>query len=369
MASPLTLLRDFTIQNKPIELLNDKNEPVEAMRECAYIKFGDATFARGTDSTLNKGSDGTYALDTLVFLLVHAQSDNSVYFRECREHKVDHVSIVDKRKILDYLTGKVNDIPNQTAVKRPHEEEQKPEQEEKKAKIGQDTKDIVNRITAREHELETRNSILQGSKAFEKLGEQVKVLLFNKSSRHHASQNDATTQQPSSRATKLSSEDKIPIIIVPAAPTAKLNLFNIKEFLQNEKYMDAQEIRASGEKKPEQVSVERRRANGQTAVYHVVDSVTGFKAADWDRVCCVVTTGQQWQFKGWKWEKPLDVFHNVLGFYPKWTSDKMGGTASDWNVRVLNIHRDRRYMDKAAVVDFWKKLDAFNSNRKPFLNY
>lgn len=29
---------------------------------------------------------------------------------------------------------------------------------------------------------------------------------------------------------------------------------------------------------------------------------------DRDRVCCVLVTGQQWQFKGWKWEKPVEVF-------------------------------------------------------------
>lgn len=29
-----------------------------------------------------------------------------------------------------------------------------------------------------------------------------------------------------------------------------------------------------------------------------------------DRVCCVFVTGKVWQFKGWKWEKPVDLFSN-----------------------------------------------------------
>jgi parafibromin len=33
---------------------------------------------------------------------------------------------------------------------------------------------------------------------------------------------------------KLSSKDKIPLIIVPAAPTAKFTLYNIKQFLEDQ---------------------------------------------------------------------------------------------------------------------------------------
>jgi hypothetical protein len=34
---------------------------------------------------------------------------------------------------------------------------------------------------------------------------------------------------------KLSAKDKIPLIIVPAAPTAKFTLYNIKQFLEDQK--------------------------------------------------------------------------------------------------------------------------------------
>lgn len=63
-------------------------------------------------------------------------------------------------------------------------------------------------------------------------------------------------------------------------------------------------------KKPERVTVERRKANGQVVPYHVVDSAANFRQNDWDRVVCVFVAGQQWQFKGWKWEKPLELFSN-----------------------------------------------------------
>lgn len=69
-------------------------------------------------------------------------------------------------------------------------------------------------------------------------------------------------------------------------------------------------MRSDGLKKPERVTVERKKANGQSVPYHVVDSVATFKQSDWDRVCCVFVAGQLWQFKGWKWEKPVELFSN-----------------------------------------------------------
>lgn len=76
------------------------------------------------------------------------------------------------------------------------------------------------------------------------------------------------------------------------------------------RYVDSQELRDQGVKKAERVTVERKKANGQSVPYHVVDSVAQFKQSDWDRVCCVFVAGQLWQFKGWKWEKPVELFSN-----------------------------------------------------------
>lgn len=47
------------------------------------------------------------------------------------------------------------------------------------------------------------------------------------------------------------------------------------------RFVDAQELRVSGEKKPEQVTIERKKLNGRTVVYHVVDTVSNFKQSDW----------------------------------------------------------------------------------------
>ncbi|KAI9469049.1 MAG: RNA pol II accessory factor, Cdc73 family-domain-containing protein [Benjaminiella poitrasii] len=401
----LSLLREFTISNKPVNLINEAGETVSNITEAKNIKFSDeAIFPRDAPTNFKKtnASDNeTYTLETLIFLVQTAQVDNSVYFKECRTRGIEHVSIVDRRKILDYLTGKVDQSPNVSITtvgeKRARDDTSLADSSTKKAKVNPiksaNSIKIVKEVLSRERETVTRSTILKGSKNFTHAINLAKQLIFGKdvpansrpntsqkpgasqssSSNHKSSTISSTKPTPKPAATnktpKLSSKDRIPIIIVPAAPTAKFTLYNIKQFLEEQKYVDSQVLREEGLKKPERVTVERTKANGQVVPYHIVDSVASFKQNDWDRVCCVFVAGQLWQFKGWKWEKPIDLFSHVKGFYPKWNSDKVNAPASEWAVAELNIHRSKRHMDKATVSQFWDSLDSYNATNKPYLNF
>lgn len=49
------------------------------------------------------------------------------------------------------------------------------------------------------------------------------------------------------------------------------------------------------------------------STYIVVDSVEALAKLGtdaWDRVVCVMTTGQAWQFRPYKWNEPRQLFHN-----------------------------------------------------------
>ncbi|KAI7904557.1 RNA pol II accessory factor, Cdc73 family-domain-containing protein [Cokeromyces recurvatus] len=405
MASdPLSLLREFTINDKPVTLLNEEGEKVMNITEAKKIKFtDDAIFPRDTPTNFKKTNatdNETYTLETLIFLVQTSQVDNSVYFKECRTRGIEHVSIVDRRKILDYLTGKVDQSPNVSisnlGEKRTRDDANYFDSTTKKMKVNPLTSansiKTVKEVLSREREMTTRSTILKGSKNFTHAINLAKQLVLGKdvptnprpnttqksgasqpSSSNHksssASIKPSTKSTPINKTPKLSSKDRIPIIIVPAAPTAKFTLYNIKQFLEEQKYVDSQVLREEGLKKPERVTVERTKSNGQIVPYHIVDSVANFKQNDWDRVCCVFVAGQLWQFKGWKWEKPVDLFSHVKGFYPKWSSDKINAPASEWAVAEMNIHRSKRHMDKATVSQFWDALDSYNATHKPYLNF
>ena len=57
-----------------------------------------------------------------------------------------------------------------------------------------------------------------------------------------------------------------------------------------------------------------RRVSGLMCTrYYVVDSteaLSKFGQDAWDRVVCVMTTGQAWQFKPYKWNDPKVLFHH-----------------------------------------------------------
>ncbi|CAO0803700.1 unnamed protein product [Mucor circinelloides] len=366
---PLSLLRESTISNKPVSLLDESGQPVTTISDAKTIQFNNddkTSFPRDTPTNFKKtnaADNETYTLETLIFLVQNAQLDNSAYFKECRARGIEHVSIVDRRKILDYLTGKVDQSPNVTTANKQEKRSRGGEaggqgqgqggaddedvtmqdaSSTKKQKTtplkSDDSIKLVKEVLAREREIMTRSSVLKGTKNFTHAINLARQLVLGKdvpassssaagrpSGTQKSGQPGASGQKPSSsnsikptaksatiaaKGQKLSSKDRIPLIIVPAAPTAKFTLYNIKQFLEDQAYVDSQVLREEGLKKPERVTVERKKANGQVVPYHIVDSVSQFKQTDWDRVCCVFVAGQLWQFKGWKWEKPVELFSN-----------------------------------------------------------
>lgn len=87
-------------------------------------------------------------------------------------------------------------------------------------------------------------------------------------------------------------------------------------------------------------------------------------------------SGQQWQFKGWKYERPIDLFSHgkcwwwrcqnvtfylspfaVKGFYAKWADESIKGPASGWNVTPLDvsIQRERESYNHNLVWGSWSR--------------
>jgi parafibromin len=113
-ASPLALLRDSIRNNRPVELKDNNNHVVRSVADASVIVLGDVELPRNTQTNFKKSSSQSefYSLDTLIFLFLNSELDNSTYIRECRDKSIDNVAIIDRRRALDYLTGKVDSVPN-----------------------------------------------------------------------------------------------------------------------------------------------------------------------------------------------------------------------------------------------------------------
>lgn len=148
-----------------------------------------------------------------------------------------------------------------------------------------------------------------------------------------------------------------PIILVPAAVQSVIGLYNIKELLINHKFVPSEEYRKKGISKPSMVKLTRdvKKGDGLVSAFEVYDCIDALQhQRDWyfaanilfrDRVAIVFTNGQEWQFKGWKWEKPVDVFAHVVGICVKYSDEPAPGSVSSWNVTQLNVFTFHHRLD------------------------
>ncbi|KAJ8299987.1 hypothetical protein KUTeg_021506 [Tegillarca granosa] len=121
---------------------------------------------------------------------------------------------------------------------------------------------------------------------------------------------------------------RTPIIIIPAATTSLITMFNSKDILQD---LRGEEI--SG-----------------------------------DRVVAVFVQGPAWQFKGWPWGgNPVDIFSRIKAFHLKWSELPLDSNVAKWAVTVINLDRNKRHLDRASLNHIWEVLDKFMAKEKAHL--
>nr|CAB3229287.1 parafibromin [Phallusia mammillata] len=166
-----------------------------------------------------------------------------------------------------------------------------------------------------------------------------------------------TSSKPAKRVSRT------PIIIIPAATTSLITLYNAKDILQDLKFISTKQKKSEGMKRDNEVLIQRRKDNGATSVpYRVIDNISKLQTHDdWERVVAVFVQGPAWQFKGWPWllqdGSPVDIFAKIQAFHLKFVEQKMERNVSQWNVHVMNLSETKRHMDRAALLKFWEVLD------------
>jgi parafibromin len=105
-----------------------------------------------------------------------------------------------------------------------------------------DNIDFVKKVISQERQIKTKITVMKGAKNFEKLPATIGNILSGKGDANKPAVAAKPSSQPSKAASQtvhgkskpMGRESKIPIMIVPAAPTAMLTLFNIKQFLEGQ---------------------------------------------------------------------------------------------------------------------------------------
>ncbi|VDN56154.1 unnamed protein product [Dracunculus medinensis] len=180
-------------------------------------------------------------------------------------------------------------------------------------------------------------------------------------------------------------QSRTPIIIIPAAGTSLITMYNVRDILQDMKYVWTEERKLTARRENE-VLIQRPKNGGITVPYRVVENPLKFSDDEWNRVVAVFVQwipelsmfqisggeleaeGPAWQFKGWRWGgNPTDIFTNVAAFHLMFDDMKMDGNVSKWNVNVLKLSRTKRHLDRATLARFWDILDRYIIKNKPHL--
>ncbi|TFK25744.1 RNA polymerase II accessory factor [Coprinopsis marcescibilis] len=396
----------------------------------SHIVFGSSTFPKtaltryrkpGSNANTVNGAD-VYSLEALYVAWLLQDANAADYMKQTREHGLaasGFVSVTERKKVVEWLKGTGGDesriIPFGSAAAEGESTTPPGTPLGKFASLPQtatpsknarssttaatstsspakrryvpDNADIevVKKIKANEVELKDRKTVLRGikpnnfSSVRTVIAEKVKKV---KESSRAGSSSHSSTPGPSDNKS-LRKRNNYPIIIISSSPTALITMYNVKRFLQEATFELSQDAKArsaaEGNPKPEDmVPLYRKKtameSSGREIVSHsryfVVDSVEAlskFGTDAWDRVVCVMTTGQAWQFRPYKWSEPRVLFHHVKGIYVTWSNDPPNPKIKDWNVTELKIDPHRRHVDKSTVANFWKILDLWIQQNKPWL--
>ncbi|KAJ8918024.1 hypothetical protein NQ315_011477 [Exocentrus adspersus] len=161
---------------------------------------------------------------------------------------------------------------------------------------------------------------------------------------------------------------RTPIIIIPAGTNSLISMYNVKDILQDLRFVTQEQKKAAGGKRDNEVLIQRQR-NGQTVPYRVVDNPSKLSPSDWDRVVAVWVMGPAWQFKGYPWDTPVEIFDKVAAFHLKYDEMRLDPNVGKWAVTVIQLSRTKRHLDRAALMIFWERLDKHIMQFKPHLRW
>ena len=131
----------------------------------------------------------------------------------------------------------------------------------------------------------------------------------------------------------------MPIIIIPNALTSIITMANAPHLLTRGEYfpVDAKKLASAT---VEAETVIHHKYNDMVCEFKLVDNIQRLNERPdyWDRVVAVFVSGQPWQFKGWKWTAPVDIFQNCLGIHLMFADSELNPNIQSWNCKILKVN-------------------------------
>ncbi|PNS16299.1 Cell division control protein 73 [Sphaceloma murrayae] len=235
------------------------------------------------------------------------------------------------------------------------------------AATGRREEERIKTIYRMERSLGDRNTVLRGIKPtdFSHVRKISESLLRRTASRPNGP-TPAVPTTVAARPAKPSGRRPEPIILLSPSASSLLRLGNIKSFLVDGVYTSP----SSSSTGANMVAITRIIPSidpSRPLRFILVESPENFKPDYWNRVVAVFTTGQAWQFKGYKWQHPADLFTHALGVYVGWRGETVPESVRGWGRGVLGAQIDQwregqtggqRWRDREVVEEIWAGIEA-----------
>ncbi|CAD5224175.1 unnamed protein product [Bursaphelenchus okinawaensis] len=183
----------------------------------------------------------------------------------------------------------------------------------------------------------------------------------------------ANALNPNGRPPKRQS--KTPIIIIPASGTALITMYNAEDIIQEMKFVSSEERKKQKTRRENEVLIHRRKENGTTVPFRIIEDPKKLRDEEWDRVVAVFVQGPAWQFKGWRFGSvdksftPTEIFARICAFHLKFDEQPLDKNVAQWSVNVLSLSQTKRHLDRAVLNKFWTTLDRYLVKNKPHLRF
>ena len=89
-----------------------------------------------------------------------------------------------------------------------------------------------------------------------------------------------------------------------------------------------------------------------------IDNPLRLTPSDWSLVRLCIVSGEEWQFKGWKYgDTPQDNLNHINGVYFYYEDEeaewRRKGEVGKWRVKGIALSRNKRHADQRALMQFW----------------
>ena len=325
-----------------------------------FYSFGDHRLHENTKTAFRRStrSGGHYEVRDIIFYLENIDISEVDYRKKCMVTGISAVVTQDKQPLRQYLTGQI-DTCEQIDYDMVRSEITRQEEEAAAAlKAAEELRMSLKRKETSNSNEEPDDAFLASIQADRPLLKEIRrgdvpaatslsVLCKPGADFSFALQlfQDIVTRPSKDKiSASLSSPPPVkksygmPIIIIPNAITSIITMANAPHLLTRGEFVpvDAKKLTSNP---GEADKVIHHKFNDLVCEFKLIDNIQRLNERPdyWDRVVAVFVSGQVWQFKGWKWTAPVDIFQNCLGIHLMYADSELNPNIQSWNCKILKV--------------------------------